>query len=196
MTEITRFYITLCAGDIDEKSFKSGVNYSSFSGIFDRSVFCRYKGICFNCREKNDKLVEEYENKTIEISEIEKLNNYFTFDDELKTSIKSCKAYFTPTAIVFTTIQCYYGSGKLTVTEDYYNKLLNEYDDLKLMSGFPSRNYLGYFEEDITNRADNDFLTFIRNEEYYYSEKLSDSEGMLILLSQEKGEIYFFINSF
>lgn len=146
--------------------------------------------------KKNDKLVEEYENKTIEISEIEKLNNYFTFDDELKTSIKSCKAYFTPTAIVFTTIQCYYGSGKLTVTEDYYNKLLHEYDDLKLMSGFPSRNYLGYFEEDITNRADNDFLTFIRNEEYYYSEKLSDSEGMLILLSQEKGEIYFFINSF
>lgn len=64
------------------------------------------------------------------------------------------------------------------------------------MSGFPSRNYLGYFEENIADRADNDFLTFIRNEEYYYSENLSDSEGMLILLSQEKGEIYFFINSF
>lgn len=146
--------------------------------------------------KENDKLVEEYENKTIEISDIEKLDNFFTFDDELKTSIKSCKAYFTPTAIIFTTVQCYYGSGKLTVTEDYYNKLLNKYDDLKLMSGFPSRNYLGYFEENIADRADNDFLTFIRNEEYYYSENLSDSEGMLILLSQEKGEIYFFINNF
>lgn len=64
------------------------------------------------------------------------------------------------------------------------------------MSGFPSRNYLGYFEENIADRADNDFLTFIRNEEYYYSENLSDSEGMLILLSQKKGEIYFFINNF
>lgn len=64
------------------------------------------------------------------------------------------------------------------------------------MSGFPSRNYLGYFEKNIADRADNDFLTFIRNEEYYYSENLSDSEGMLILLSQEKGEIYFFINNF
>ena len=146
--------------------------------------------------KENNKLVEEYENKTIEISDIEKLDNFFTFDDELKTSIKSCKAYFTPTAIIFTTVQCYYGSGKLTVTEDYYNKLLNKYDDLKLMSGFPSRNYLGYFEENIADRADNDFLTFIRNKEYYYSENLSDSEGMLILLSQEKGEIYFFINNF
>ena len=132
----------------------------------------------------------------LKVSDIEKLDKFFTFDDELKTSIKSCKAYFTPTAIIFTTVQCYYGSGKLTVTEDYYNKLLNKYDDLKLMSGFPSRNYLGYFEENIADRADNDFLTFIRNEEYYYSENLSDSEGMLILLSQEKGEIYFFINSF
>ena len=50
--------------------------------------------------KENDKLVEEYENKTIEISDIEKLDNFFTFDDELKTSIKSCKAYFTPTAII------------------------------------------------------------------------------------------------
>ena len=132
----------------------------------------------------------------LKVSDIEKLDNFFSFDDELKTSIKSCEAYFTPTAIIFTTVKCYYGSGKLTVTEDYYNKLLNKYDDLKLMSGFPSRNYLGYFEENIADRADNDFLTFIRNEEYYYSENLSDSEGMLILLSQEKGEIYFFINNF
>ena len=50
--------------------------------------------------KENDKLVEEYENKTIEISDIEKLDNFFTFDDELKTSIKGCKAYFTPTAII------------------------------------------------------------------------------------------------
>ncbi len=146
--------------------------------------------------KENDKLVKEYENKTISISDTDEMNKYFFFSDDIMQSTKSCKAYFTPTAIVFTTTQCYYGSGKLTVTEDYYNKLLNEYDDLKLMSGFSSRNYLGYFEEDITDRADNDFLTFIRNEEYYYSEKLSDSEGMLILLSQEKGEIYFFKNNF
>lgn len=146
--------------------------------------------------KENDKLVEEYENKTIAISDVDELNKHFFFSDNLKQSTKSCKAYFTPTAINFTTIQCYYGSGKLTVTENYYNKLLNEYDDLKLMSGFPSRNYLGYSEEDITDRADNDFLTFIRNEEYYYSKKISNSEGMLILLSREKGEIYFFINSF
>ena len=146
--------------------------------------------------KENNKLVKEYENRTIAISDTDELNKYFFFSDDLMQSTKSCKAYFTPTAIVFTTTKCYYGSGKLTVTEDYYNKLLNEYDDLKLMSGFPSRNYLGYSEEDIADRADNDFSTFIKNEEYYYSEKLSDSKGMLILLSQEKGEIYFFINSF
>lgn len=183
-------------GDKNEKSFKSSFNYSSFSDIFGNSIFFGIRVFVLIADKENDKLVEEYENKTIEISDIEKLDNYFTFDDELKTSIKSCKAYFTPTAIILTTVQCYYGSGKLTVTEDYYNKLLNKYDDLKLMSGFPSRNYLGYFEENIADRADNDFLTFIRNEEYYYSENLSDSDGMLILLSQEKGEIYFFINNF
>jgi hypothetical protein len=84
----------------------------------------------------------------------------------------------------------------LTITEDYYDKLLKEYNDWKLVSGFPSTKYLGYFESDIMERADNNFLTFIRNEEYYYSEKLFDSKGMLILLSQEKGKMYFFINKF
>ncbi len=146
--------------------------------------------------KENDKLVGQYENKTIAITDIEKLDNFFAFDDELKSSIRSCETFFTPTGFVFTTVQNYYGSGELTVTEDYYDKLLNKYDDLKLMSGIPSVDYLGYSESDITERADNNFLTFIRNEKYYYSEKLFESEGMLIILSQEKGNIYFFVNSF
>lgn len=146
--------------------------------------------------KENDQLVEKYMNKTIVISDVEKLDNFLAIDDGLKSSIKSCEIFFTPTAFVLTTVQCYYGSGELTITEDYYDKLLKEYNDWKLVSGFPSTKYLGYFESDIMERADNNFLTFIRNEEYYYSEKLFDSKGMLILLSQEKGKMYFFINKF
>lgn len=145
--------------------------------------------------KENDKLVKQYENKTITISDVEKLDEYFAIDDDLKSSIKSCNAFFTPKAIVFTAAQIYYVSGELTVTKDYYDKLLKEYDDWKLFSGIQQFGSAKYSKESILTLADDNFLNFIQNEKYFYSEKLFNSKGWLILLSQENGKIYFFINS-
>lgn len=145
--------------------------------------------------KENDKLVKQYENKTITISDVEKLDEYFAIDDDLKSLIKSCNAFFTPKAIVFTAAQSYYVSGELTVTKDYYDKLLKEYDDWKLFSGIQQFGSAKYSKESILTLADDNFLNFIQNEEYFYSEKLFNSKGWLILFSQENGKIYFFINS-
>lgn len=145
--------------------------------------------------KENDKLVKQYENKTIAISDVEKLDEFFVVDDDLKSSIKSCEAFFTPTAIVFTTVQSYYGSGELTVTKDYYDKLLKKYDDWKLVSGIQQFGSERYSEESILTFADDNFLNFIQTKEYFYSKKLFNSKGQLILLSRESSKIYFFIKN-
>ena len=146
--------------------------------------------------KENDKLVEQYQGKNIMISDAESLDKYFFIDADLKSSIISCEANYTPTCIIFGYVPSYYGSGKLTVTEEYYNKLLKSYDDWILLSGFPQTNSPGYYEEDILECADDKFKTFIQTEKYFYSDKMFHSKGRLILPSQEKGEIYFFERDF
>ena len=145
--------------------------------------------------KENDKLVKQYENKTITISDVEKLDEYFAMDDDLKSSIKRCNAFFTPKAIVFTAAQSYYVSGELTVTKDYYDKLLKKYDDWKLVSGIQQFGSERYSEESILTFADDNFLNFIQTKEYFYSKKLFNSKGQLILLSRESSKIYFFIKN-
>lgn len=151
-----------------------------------------FYALVFSIEKENDKLVEQYQGKTITISDIESFDKYFAVDSDLKESIKSCEAFFTPVSIIFTVIKDYYGSGELTVTEDYYDKMLKKYDDWKLVSGFPHTDSAGYSEDDISQRADDNFLNFIQNEKYFYSEKQFHSYGWLILLSQEKGKMFFF----
>lgn len=159
-------------------------------------VLIAFYALVFSIDKENDKLVEQYEGKTITISDIESFDKYFTVDSDLKESVKSCEAFFTPTTIAFTAVKDYYGSGELTVTDDYYNKMLKKYDDWKLVSGFPQTDSAGYSEGDISQRADDNFLNFIRNEKYFYSEKQFESYGWLILLPQEQGKMYFFTNKF
>lgn len=155
-----------------------------------------FYALVFSIEKENDKLVEQYQGKTITISDIESFDKYFAVDSDLKESIKSCEAFFTPVSIIFTVVKDYYGSGELTVTEDYYDKMLKKYDDWKLVSGFPHTDSGGYFEGNISERADDNFLDFIQNEKYFYSEKQFHSYGWLILLSQEKGKMFFFTNKF
>ena len=77
------------------------------------------------------------------------MDKYFFIDSDLKSSIISCEANYTPTCIIFGYVPSFYGSEKLTVTEEYYDKLLKSYDDWILLSGFPQTNSSGYSEEDI-----------------------------------------------
>ena len=141
--------------------------------------------------KENDQLVEKYMNKTIVISDVEKLDNFLAIDDGLKSSIKSCEVFFTPTAFVLTTVQCYYGSGELTITEDYYDKLLKEYNDWKLVSGFPSTKYLGYFESDIMERADNNFLTLLETKNIIILKNYSIPRECLYFFHRKKAKCIF-----
>lgn len=144
--------------------------------------------------KEDEKLVEQYENKTIEVLSADEMDRIFSIDDDFKSSIINCKSYYTATSIAYGTVLSGFASGHLTVTKEYYNKLLTEYDDWEVISTISQIDAGEYSEEEILEQADDNFKAFVQSEEFLFSQKMFNSEGRLYLLSQEKNEIYFFIN--
>lgn len=162
----------------------------SLVAIFYLSI---YLGVTYIV-EGSERLASQYEGKTIEISDAESLNEYIGINDDLKSSILNCEAYFTPTAIILGVPKCYYCSGNLTVTEEYYDDLLKRYDDWTLTSKIPQTGDLGfmYDESELSKNADANFNNFIQTQKFFYSDKFYNEENRLVLLSSQERKIYFY----
>ena len=161
----------------------------SLVAIFYLSI---YLGVTYIV-EGSERLASQYEGKTIEISDAESLNEYIGINDDLKSSILNCEAYFTPTAIILGVPKCYYCSGNLTVTEEYYDELLKKYDDWTLTSKIPQTDDFRYEKQELSEKADAKFNNFIETQKFLYSDKYYNEEKRLVFLSPQENIMYFYI---
>lgn len=80
-----------------------------------------------------------------------------------------------------------HASGKIKVSQEYYNKILQKYEWTE-RRGFPTSS------EIVLEKAHADFVTGI-SKPYYYSEDYCYDTGLLMCVSKEDNTIYFFFYS-
>lgn len=151
------------------------------------------KVMMFSINKFNEE-VSDIEGKTIEIYDVETFDEYVFIDNLFKKQeILEVEAYYTPDTILFGLgVQNYHVSGNLVITKEYYDELLNKYNDWQTISGFPDTSNLAITPEIILEDADKNFIDFIQNNEYYYSQECLEDNGWLILLSKEENRVYFY----
>ena len=132
--------------------------------------------------------------KTIAITNIEEFEKYAEHINIFKSSeILEIDAFFTPTEFLIGVLQGYNLSGNMVVTQDYYNELKNSFDDWQLISKeFPDTHY-PFSVENIMSFADTEFVSFIKNNNYYFSQKLLEEKNKhwMVLLSENENRVYF-----
>lgn len=144
--------------------------------------------------EKADEATDELIGKPIAITNIEDFEKHAKYVNPFKTpDILEINGFFTPTEFLFGVLQGYNISGNMLVTEEYYNELKNSFDDWQLISKeFPDTHY-PFSVENIMSFADTEFVSFIKNNDYYFSQKLLEEENKhwMVLLSENENRVYF-----
>ena len=86
-------------------------------------------------------------------------------------------------------------TGKITLTQENYQKIINKYDDWQILTGFPPI-VMDYttegFAEGIVEFGDEKFEDCWKNKTYLYSEKLVYEELIVCLVSPDEPVIYFY----
>ena len=83
-------------------------------------------------------------------------------------------------------------SGQLKLTEEYYNEILEKYDDWEERTGWPvEADALGYYGYMRSFSCDS-FKTFVTNETYLMSETYNQELTTVLLLSKESPELYMY----
>ena len=140
--------------------------------------------------EETDKLI----GKPIAITNVEDFEKYAEHINIFKSSeILEIDAFFTPTEFLMGVLQGHNLSGNMLVTQEYYSELKNSFDDWQLVSKkFPDAHY-PFSIENITSFADSEFVSFIKNNDYYFSQKLLEENNnhWMVLISENENRVYF-----
>lgn len=147
-----------------------------------------------NSVEKANEETDELIGKPIAITSVENFEKYAEYINIFKSSeILEIDAFFTPTEFLMGVLQGYNLSGNIVVTQEYYNEIKNSFDDWQLISkDFPDTHY-PFSVENIMSFADAKFISFIKNNDYYFSQKLleEENEHWMVLLSENENRVYF-----
>ena len=83
-------------------------------------------------------------------------------------------------------------SGQLKLTEEYYNEILEKYDDWEERTGWPAEaDVIGYHGRMRSFSCDS-FKNFVTNETYLMSETYNQELTTVLLLSKESPELYMY----
>lgn len=86
-------------------------------------------------------------------------------------------------------------TGKITLTQENYQKIINKYDDWQELTGFPPVVMdadTKEFAEGIVEFGDEKFEDCWKNKKYLYSEKFVYEELIVLLVSPDEPVIYFY----
>lgn len=83
-------------------------------------------------------------------------------------------------------------SGELKLTEEYYNEILEKYDDWEEKSDWPvEAGRVGYMDNIRSFSCDN-FKNFVLNETYLMSETYNQEQTTILLLSKDSPTLYMY----
>lgn len=83
-------------------------------------------------------------------------------------------------------------SGRLTITEDFYNEVLKKYDDWEEHTGWPAEaDAIGY-RDNIRSFSCDNFKNFVNNETYLMSETYNQDLTTVLLLSKDSPTLYMY----
>ena len=83
-------------------------------------------------------------------------------------------------------------SGQFKLTEEYYNEILEKYDDWEERTGWPAEaDAIGY-RDNIRSFSCDNFKNFVANETYLMSETYNQDLTTVLLLSKDSPELYMY----
>lgn len=83
-------------------------------------------------------------------------------------------------------------SGELKLTEEYYNEILEKYDDWEEYTGWPAKaDAIGY-KDNIRSFSCESFKSFVNNETYLMSETYNQELTTVSLLSKDSPTLYMY----
>ena len=157
-------------------------------------VITFYAVFYFGIIKGQENFEKEYVGKPNHITSLSDLENVKFDLDEFITNGTGCDCYYTiDFADILHGVDCAHISGRIDVSEDFYNKLLNGYDDFEERSGAPDLCALyhteyHYYESD----AENLFIDFARKNKYLFSQKCFDEKNVVYLLDENVSAVYIY----
>lgn len=83
-------------------------------------------------------------------------------------------------------------SGQLKLTEEYYNEILEKYDDWEERTGWPAEaDAIGY-RDNIRSFSCDSFKNFVTSETYLMSETYNQDITAVMLLSKDRSDLYMY----
>lgn len=126
-----------------------------------------------------------YQKKEHHISDVEEIKYLFNEFEDIPIIDGDC--YWQADVMFMGGALESHASGKIKVTEEYYNKILQKYEWTE-RRGFPTSS------EIILKKAHPDFIAGI-SKPYYFSENYCYDTGLVMCVSKDDNIIYFFFNS-
>lgn len=126
-----------------------------------------------------------YQKKEHHISDVEEIKYMFNEFEDIPIIDGDC--YWQADVMFMGGALESHASGKIKVSEGYYNKILQKYEWTE-RRGFPTSS------EIVLEKAHSDFVTGI-SKPYYYSEDYCYDTGLLMCVSKEDNTVYFFFYS-
>lgn len=111
--------------------------------------------------------------------------------------IEKCDGYWKADMIFFGAVSESHSAGKIKVSSEYYNDILTRYKWCK-KKGWPTEYFYTTDNKDLYEegfkKSSKVFRNYIMqlNNEYYYSEEYTKEMGMIMCISINEPEIYYF----
>ncbi len=166
--------------------FIGGTGYTAYRLFFSQTpVF-----------EKSDhKIQEDIIGKPQHIISKKELKKVWNNKDWL-AAVKECDCYYTIDSAGYPLgVDESHFSGKLTISQNFYDSLIDQYD-FKKQTGIMDFSKLYHINYDTEQLVDDSFLTFLKSSEYLYSKQYFDVNNIVVLLAENEPTVYVFWKSF
>ncbi len=146
--------------------------------------------------KSNQEIQENIKGKPQHITNKKELKKVWK-NKEWTNAVKECDCYYTIDSAGYPLgVDESHLSGKVTISKDYYNSLLDNYDDFEKRTGVIDISELYHINYDTEQLADDGFLTFSKSQEYLFSKKYFDQNNIVLLLSESEPVAYILFKSF
>lgn len=129
--------------------------------------------------------------KQVHITEITELENEISLPALPTDCATGCDCYYTiDAADMLMGVDCYHIFGRINLTQDCYDKLLDDYKDFKPQRGVPNL-YSLYDHRSVHYDDMTDFINSAANKDFLYSQDFFDESHIVMLLSADDPSIWF-----